>query len=189
MGHYWTEDLKETFYIKLYFNIDSGFEDAGLKRAYLDFNRTLRKNNQVDWDTQRLSAQNFLRKCLLQLISKEITSQESFDKSHKEICNFLIEHWKVLTVGQAQKWINMTLKYWLLFGVNRIENIEKNSKYFHIPIDSYVQKGLFRQQNPDPWSKIDNYETYYNYQLKHRELNSGNPPLYDEIVFFNNYNP
>jgi len=37
----------------------------------------------------------------------------------------------------------MSLKYWLLFGGDKIANIEKNAKYFHIPIDSIIKENCF----------------------------------------------
>ena len=180
---------KEEFYIRLYFNTDNGYEIAGLKRAYLDFNRTLviKNKNQKLRDSKRRKTEQYLKKKLLELISKDINSQNRFDVLHEELCENLIKEWPELTMGQAQKWINMTLKYWLLFGENRINNIELNAAFLHIPIDSYVQKGMFNEKTPRPWSKLDSYETYFSYQEKHREKNTGNPPIIDELEFFNKY--
>lgn len=184
-----SEKIKEDFYITLYFNLTEGYENAGLKRAYLDFNRTLKikEGNQEARDTKQRNAQSYLKEELEKLISKEINSQQKFDIEHEILCKNLINNWSELTVGQAQKWINMTLKYWLLFGASRIQNIEKNANYFHIPIDSYVQKGMFDEKNPNPWSKINEYKGYFEYQQKHREKETGNPPILDEFNFFNNY--
>lgn len=83
----------------------------------------------------------------------------------------------------------MTLKYWLLFGDNRISNIEKNAIYFHIPIDSFVQKDMFGETKPKPWSKINSYTEYMRYQQKHREKNIKTPPIIYEFEFFNKTNP
>lgn len=184
-----TEKQKEDFFIRLYFNTKEGFELAGIKRAYLDFNRTLKIENrdQNQRNYKRSQSENFLNKEWNDLIKKEISTQEEFDNYHEQICKSLIIEWNKLTIGQAQKWINMTLKYWLLFGNGRINLIEKNSKFFHIPIDSYVQKGMFKETNPKPWSKINNYNTYFAYQLSHREKKTGNPPIIDEFEFFNSY--
>lgn len=184
-----TSDIKENFYIRLYFNTTNGFENAGLKRAYLDFNRTLKiKNkNSVDRKEVQTKTQEFLKSKLLHLIRKKINTQDEFDFEHKKLCFELINFWDELKIGQAQKWINMTLKYWLLFGNDKINYIEENSTFFHIPIDSYVQKGMFDEKTPKPWSKIDDYDIYFNYQKRHRELKTGNPPIIDEFLFFNNY--
>ena len=189
MNSFLTENLKEDFLITLYFNTSEGFEDAGLKRAYLDFNRTLKikDGNKKRREEKRLISQDYLKKELLTLISSPITSQTEFDQKHKKMCLDLIDNWDELSIGQAQKWINMTLKYWLLFGEKRINNIEKNAVFFHIPIDSYVQKGMFSEKYPKAWSKIKNYKDYFEYQIKQREKVTGKAPLLDEFIFFNNY--
>lgn len=122
-----SNELKEEFYIRAYFNTTKGFELAGIKRAYLDFNRTLviEDKNQENRNELRRSAEQFLKDTLLRLISLDIDNQEVYDDNHKNTCLKLIEKWNELSIGQAQKWVNMTLKYWLLFGDNRIPSIEK----------------------------------------------------------------
>ena len=182
------DDLRENFFIRLYFNTNDGFYYAGIKRAFLDFRRTL-----IIKDENRLvlkqKSEKFILDKLSELISSEISNQTEFDKFHKISCEQLIQVWDELTFGQAQKWINMTLKYWLLLGEKRINGIEKNAKFFHIPIDSYVQKGMFEEKNPNAWSKINEYDIYMNYQLQHRNKLTNNCPIIDEFNFFNEYRP
>lgn len=181
-------DLREDFFIKLYFNTENGFYNAGIKRAFLDFSRTLIIQNK-NRSTLKQSAENFILNQLITVTQKRFVNQEDFDKFHKQCCEKLIGTWGQLNFGQAQKWINMTLKYWLLFGNKRINGIEKNAKYFHIPIDRYVQRGMFNEKTPNPWSKITTYEAYFEYQQKHRQKKTGNYPIIDEFNFFNLYNP
>lgn len=83
----------------------------------------------------------------------------------------------------------MTLKYWLLFGKEKIIGIERNAKFFHMPIDRYVQKEMLKIRNKNPWSKINDYSEYMEYQIYQREKNTGNPPIVDEFIFFNQYDP
>lgn len=183
-----THELKEDFFIKIRFNTSKGFEIAGIKRAYLDFNRTLKikdKNREI----LRQNAETYLLEKLKQVLKKEFIDQDFFDSQHEIWCNELINTWSELSYGQSQKWINMSLKYWLLFGEKRINGIELNVKYFHIPIDSYVQKGMFKEKSPKPWSKISNYNDYFIYQLEHRKKQTGNYPIIDEFNFFNSYIP
>jgi len=196
MVSFLTENIKEDFYIKLYFNIDEGFETAGLRRAYLDFSRTLFKKDKIniqanETDEERNKKRNeteiHLLCVLKEIINTNFSSQKEFDIKHREIVSELTQYWCKLTIGQAQKWINMTLKYWLLFGEKRIKGIDKNAQFFHIPIDSYVQKGMFNETNPKPWSKINDYDTYMNYQITHRKKSPRNIPLHDEFLFFNKY--
>lgn len=179
---------KENFYIRLYFNINNGYELAGIRRAFLDFSRTVRRVDENRESLKRNSEQ-FIASELRILCEKKFKSQEEFDSFHKSSCYELQNTWHELTIGQCQKWINMTLKYWLLFGDERIKGIELNAKYFHIPIDSYVQRGMFEEKNPLPWSKIKNYDEYMRYQYNHRQKKTGNFPIIDELIFFNNYLP
>lgn len=79
---------------------------------------------------------------------------------------------KAFTYGQAQKWLNMTLKYmWLLDMLP--EGLTKES--LHIPIDSYIidavksnaiEYGLGIKTGPSAasWSKWDDYGAYRDYQ-------------------------
>jgi len=182
-----TNKQKEDFFIKVYFNTKEGFEIAGLKRAYQDFNRTLKKENEDQKlrNNKRYNTQEYLKNELLKLISTKIENQQMFDKLHENLCVNLTKKWNELTIGQAQKWINMTLKYWLLFGEKRINNIEKNAKFFHIPIDNFVLKEMLEEKSPGPWSKIDKYKDYFRYQEKQRNKKTGNPPIIDEFDFFN----
>ena len=183
-----SNELKEKFYIQLYFNLNYDYDKAAIKRAYRDFNRTLwiKDGNKEKRDELREKAEDFLLKNLKELIIKNINSQEIFDIHHKELCINFTEHWKELTIGQSQKWINMTLKYWLLFGDTRIASIEKNAEFFHIPIDSYVLEGMFQDKYPKlAWSKITNYDDYFKYQIKHRESSPNTIPIIDEFSFFN----
>jgi len=182
-----TDNLREEFFIKLYFNTKDGFYKAGIKRAFLDFSRTLVIKNE-NRAQLRQSAEDFIENQLKTVTQDEFKKQEDFDSFHRKSCENLIGTWEELSFGQAQKWINMTLKYWLLFGDKRITGIEKNVQYFHIPIDSFVQKGMFNEKNPRAWSKIKTYEDYFEYQQKHREKETGNYPIIDEFNFFNDYN-
>lgn len=92
----------------------------------------------------------------------------SIDKSNTNILN------KDFTIGQAQKWINMTLKYlWLL------DALPKNicEKDLHIPIDSYIIEiaydnknkfenalGLLEEKPKESWSKLPEYKKYFEIQ-------------------------
>jgi translation initiation factor IF-3 len=44
---------------------------------------------------------------------------------------------------------------------------------------------MFDETNPKPWSKILTYSQYFYYQTKHREKKTGNPPIINELEFFN----
>jgi hypothetical protein len=182
-----TELERENFLIRLYFKTDKNFKTAGIKRAYLDFSRTLvlPKNCKTDErNTKRAKTELFLKTKLIELIKKSDLTQAGFDKLHEKLCADLKFEWDELTIGQAQKWINMSLKYWLLFGESRIPNIESNSKFFHIPIDSIIQERFF-QKNLPAWSKIQTYKEYFWYQKDFRERHVGKIPVLEEFREFN----
>ena len=69
-----------------------------------------------------------------------------------------------LTYGQAQKWINMTIKYLYLFGGYTFDSVFEE---LHIPVDNYIldianeKVGIDRPKKP--WSKWEE-EQYRNYQ-------------------------
>lgn len=184
------EKLREETLIKFFFGNEDDFYLAGIKRAYRDLNRTLyvpekdfSKRLEIK---ERIS--NLIKSELTTLISKKFNSFEEFDLYHENLLKRLIEEWPELKIGHCQKWINMTLKYWLLLGENRIPQINKNINFFHIPIDSYVLKGIFGQKHPKPWSKMNNYSEYLQYQIQMREEKS-KIPIIEEIIFFNNFKP
>lgn len=133
--------------------------------------------------------------CSAILFSEEvIESEKSFDKWHEEKCKEITEKMngnyetvnnsdekvlkKSFTIGQAQKWVNMTLKYlWLLNTLP--EGVEP--EYLHVPIDSYIieiaysktdafKYALELEDKPEKsWSKLPKYEKYFKIQKEIRE--------------------
>lgn len=94
----------------------------------------------------------------------------SIDKSNTKI----LKKEEKFTIGQAQKWVNMTLKYlWLL---NALPTGVK-PEYLHVPIDSYIIEiaydnknkfenalGLLEEKPKESWSKLPEYEEYFKIQ-------------------------
>lgn len=139
------------------------------RRAYLDFNRTLRFN-----EIEEIYRYVFVEK-LCEFIESKIDylldsqNQDVFDDRHNEICIALqklaqtakasIGNEKILNVikqneleknrenesfyyGQSQKWLNMTLKYmWITGAMKTKGNIEK---FLHIPVDSYIIEAVHK---------------------------------------------
>lgn len=83
---------------------------------------------------------------------------DSFDETHKKVCKFIMKKAnnykggdgkKLLkeefTYGQAQKWLNMTIKYMYLMGFwkKEFENIEK---VLHVPVDSYIIQAVWNKE-------------------------------------------
>ena len=202
-----------------FYDGDDCFEWAS-KKAYLDMNRTMTfkevaskdKKNEKDIENQRKAWRDKGTKIFRERFSK---MSGSFDVWHEETCKAIIDIYgddklvaKIgnkrtqtpvkLTFGQAQKWLNMTLKYlWLLYRLGMLENkysdiVFKYEKDFHVPLDSYILRYVAKvkkrkKEFPDnelgnadfskywelfsaEWSKIreDNREDYYKYQAKIR---------------------
>lgn len=190
-------------------NIDKIYEDS-IDFAYGDFKRTLAGINKNN-DNPREEAKQRIKDKLEELKKPKeqpIDSQESFDKWHKKTCKELIKlYGKVkieqedkeedrLKFGQAQKWVNMTLKYLVTFLIANKENnafpfVKDNWRfvelmpYYHIPVDSFILaevKSLiprkFEIEKLSPWSKMKNeaeddklasYSEYYTFQNTFRE--------------------
>lgn len=93
-----------------------------------------------------------------------------------------------LSIGQAQKWINMTHKYLFALGESRVNGISKNYEFFHIPINNIIQEKLEKEgieKLKERWSRIKQYSNYLDYQKKVREHFAGQIPLDVEFKLFN----
>lgn len=124
---------------------------------------------------------------------KKYCSKEKFDEWHEAACKSLVEidcevknlinvnnksdnfnisallscqtgeTENVFSYGQAQKLINMMVKYLYIYyqceGWDTLENIKN---YAHVPIDRFVLKAAFQKEDykGTPWSKIKTYEDY-----------------------------
>lgn len=132
------------------------------KRAYLDLSRTveyslstsklaeMQKKSATDEDKDKAKKYNKRKEKLVQSVSTGFCNPitEEFDQWHEtkcgEICKTmddsgLLQEGKNFTYGQAQKWVNMTIKYlWLLDLLP--DGIKEGS--LHVPIDSFILQEL-----------------------------------------------
>lgn len=91
-------------------------------------NRTLRLNG-ANSSPLRIKIDNLLKTRFDSLKNQEITRQDDFDKLHKIICDEMISIFKIgdgLTYGQAQKWLNMTVKYVYIIQGGNVFGIMKS---------------------------------------------------------------
>ena len=134
----WTEAQKN-------YTVQEGLEFA-VRRAYNDMMpRTIHGIGKVD-DAEK----DALKKALADEIRRKFiddvpTSCDVFDKRHKEVCEDFLEKLNALCTkydlkeqhyGKAQKIVNMTFKYLLLF--DKTGQYTKLFEYCHMPIDTYV---------------------------------------------------
>lgn len=192
-----TSNDKTKFWLRVYFGsqIESDVILSCIDRAYRDFSRTMHGVEYKDKKT-RLYSYGKLRMHMNEIISEILTndfSQSSFDAWHKESCNKLKIVFKEILdynicYGQAQKWINMTLKYLFAIGNEKINGIDRNYKYFHIPIDNIIQDKLIQyniEKIPLRWSRINDYSIYMDYQNRVRDTFNGQIPMDIEFKLFN----
>ena len=159
------------------YNTDDGKIDLAIKRAYRDMNRTI---DEIDKEKIKLEKDRVVASLKELIIEKQINAiidQPSFDEWHSELCRAVTKN-DFYTFGQAQKWVNMTLKYLLVL---EYEPVHRLIHYLHVPIDKVVVgKALEGKQplfygNPDeylPWSKKlvdDTKNKYYIFQDSLRE--------------------
>lgn len=179
-----------------YFNITKGdsMNDILSKcanKAYMDLCRTIRFRT----DDGTIKTEYKAKICdmlvnnydvLTDAVKSTNDKQTVFDKEHKRICEEICSKYSEIsefTYGQAQKWLNMMLKYVLL-----IEGDSTLKSYLHIPVDSYIMQavgsdnpklkhclklecipqkngtvGKYSESSSKPWSKWD-YEEYIAFQ-------------------------
>lgn len=176
---------------------------ACIKRAYLDLCRTLSYRYSTSVIDKNIRSRNFevaaqymdykkgkenLISCICNRLScgimELLETDISYDDWYEGLCRFLINvdnNHNILAesiqYGQAQKWINMSIKYMLVMGFWDYKLASIKSA-LHIPLDSVIFKaagtdpddndfkfGLGVKQPPAPWSRL-NYSQYSDYCKK-----------------------
>ena len=104
----------------------------------------------------------------------------------------------VFTCGQAQKLVNMMLKYLYIYDQCEGRDSFKNVvKFFHVPLDSFVLKEMYdicpdelksykidfkaKKYKNDPWSKIEKYEKYMECQKYIKDIIGNENPFMWEL--------
>lgn len=110
------------------------------ERAYRDMNRTLRFADGTNHDDFRDAVCETVVEFAQKLIACE--TRQTYDETFQKACESIQKTAQTgcalsrdLTYGQAQKWLNMTMKYaWLMERVN--------GTWLHIPIDNVIMEKL-----------------------------------------------
>jgi hypothetical protein len=189
-----TDDAKLDFWIKCVIDTSQGYIKGSISRAYRDFNRTFEdfpksQKWRIEW---RDNLTKRLEDKIVELFGKDLENQEAFTIWHQQtivlLLMFLEDSEFRLTIGQAQKWINMTLKYLSILGEEKVSGVMRNYRFYHIPIDNLIQDELANygiMKIPIVWSKIKDYDTYYLYQKSVRLEFEEEIPLDVEFRLFN----
>jgi hypothetical protein len=181
----------EDYLIRLYFGGSPDYLQCCLDRAYRDFSRTMHGLSSIETNSALYhQARAHLRQALETLLSTEHVTQEIFDGWHQQTCNALVtiyhQHQHRMYIGQAQKWINMTLKYVFTFGETRLPGFSKLYPFCHVPLDNIFMDYLAPYNPPSlsvRWSRITDYDEYLHYQQWVRER-FANIPLDTEFLIW-----
>lgn len=162
--------------------------------AYRDLQRTLRGFNKIA-DKETIKKNVFdLIKNEYEKIFLSVIDGKSFDKWHRALCSeikCIFGDKYNITYGQAQKWINMFLKYMYLVD----ERTNSVSPFFHIPIDNVILDGIekyscyfsLQKSVPScrPWSRLDDYDKYLYFQKEFKRMFRN--PLLHEFRLWNKW--
>lgn len=202
------------FLLYSYFGITSDSEkeelsNAALEKAYFDatqqgaFNTLVPKEKRESVSTAHDNALKILKDQLENCTFKE------YDEWHHTTCMAVCDKYdeqrlNCFTYGNAQKWVNMTMKYLYLFdslglGNSPIIFDDGMAQCLHVPVDSFIiesvwdknvelplikkkllkdeKKGKYNNEKVTAWSKWNN-TTYQNFQKSLREaLKDGSEPI------------
>jgi len=174
-----TPQEQEDFLIYLYFGPGDNYLELCVDRAYLDFNRTLHGIKDKQWiykSAKKVMCDNLRALSEDKKICCIEKKYEEFDKWHEHLCSLLCNCYKAAGfehyhIGQAQKWINMSLKYIFTMGETRLPNYSYLYECCHVPIDNIIIKNFssFNATPPLPplscaWSRLNNYKEYMEFQ-------------------------
>ncbi len=167
-----TQSDQDNFVHRLYFGADGDAFDQIISRAYLDLSRTV--HGAGTFREAKCKASCFLHQELSSLPQNStVMTQSGFDLWHRETCSALCATYaecgyENFFIGQAQKWVNMALKYVFVFGEKRLPGFTPLYPLCHVPIDS-ILRGIeeFRDlaTPKEPWSRIRKYEDYMSFQI------------------------
>lgn len=156
----------------LYFGVTDNPFEAASRSAYTDMCRTIRFYGK-NGDAVRKSVDKLLENRIPDLAT--VDNADEFIKWHSTICKQIVEEYKAegieFYVGQAQKWVNMTLKYLYVLIPDVVEPFYC---FLHIPLDNYIMD-IAKKQYGVPslsaaWSRISDYQEYLDYELRLMEV-------------------
>jgi hypothetical protein len=172
------------FVLRLYFGDGDDKLRLAIHRAHQDFSRTVHGIGK--YPNARSKGDDFMYGAIVELaMQPKDANQALFDvwheKTSKDLCAIYCEAgYKAFYIGQAQKWINMALKYVYVFGESRLPGYGKFFPYCHVPIDNIIlEKDEFKDLRSFKcaWSRISDYGEYMAFQLSVRRKFPESSPL------------
>lgn len=203
------QNLIADFYrVCLFGTKDPDIKDAA-KRAYRDLCRTLKLNKGENGISHRDNVISEIIELRIKekLVNSDCMSQGDYDEFHHALCKEIIGYYSNkkryvsdFYYGQAQKWINMTMKYLCVIGEERYPRLNRLYPFLHIPIDSVILgkiigdfeiesvavKGKRVLLKNLSWSRIDK-DTYDAIQnVLHEKIGENEIPIVWEFKAWNN---
>ncbi|MFZ0914275.1 MAG: hypothetical protein WBQ76_14940 [Candidatus Korobacteraceae bacterium] len=163
-----------------------------IHNAYLDLNRTLHGMRKLPEGADLRSKAEASIAAALTLLKTSLaapTQQADFDKWHRTTCDNLVSVYGnafPFTAGEAQKWVNMTVKYIYTIGEDRIPGFGAAYAFCHAPLDNDVLDALWQygfDGLSKAWSRID-YDEYFKCQEWIRNKFKPTPPLSIEFYLW-----
>jgi hypothetical protein len=185
-----TRDYEE-YLLRLIFGREINLA-ACINLAYGDFNRTLRGISKLSrGNALRSKAEKILTDALTTLKARpeKAMAQSEFDDWHRKTCGDLVAIYGdafAFHAGQAQKWVNMTLKYIFTVGEEHIPGFGPVYTLCHAPIDNVVLGELTRYGFEWPskaWSQFS-YDEYFTCQEWMRSRFKPTPLLSVEFLLW-----
>lgn len=185
------EDIVE-FLRAIYFGTYTNPYEAASNRAYLDMNRTIRFNGMPsqERDKIRKKVTGILEEEIKMICAIKVSHQEQYDIWHFYVCDKIRKLYRDNHIefyyGQAQKWVNMTMKYLYIIGECAFDGL---FQYLHAPLDKYVfdiakkEEGIKKPKVS--WSRWDDYQgQYISYQNELRSRIRGDNLLRWEFKYW-----
>lgn len=157
-----------SFLFECYFGETEDLLKAAIDRAYVDMaSHTLKKLGKDKW-YKRFEASRGIAKNLVEYPC----DKKSFNEWHKHSSAAIRKVYgeNLMSEGQAQKWLNMTIKYLFvmkeLLGIEKLEIVKvffdnTGTADYYAPLDSYVLKGTeIKEIESIKWSKIEKDKDY-----------------------------
>lgn len=180
-------------------------------KAYEDMCRTLTFSEKMDgkYKKEIKGKRQGFRKAICKLIVENVfelleCNEDNFDSWHNTACRKIEkkaneypgfceqkllakrnkDDKEVFYYGQAQKWLNMTIKYMLMFDCfSKLMNDNDLENKLHVPVDNYVIKAAKGEKlaarikiSPKVWSKW-NDEEYKEFQESLSDALGGESPM------------
>jgi len=167
--------------------------DLSMRKAYRDVCRTIHGiKNSPNKNQILCESKQWIKNQIERLRITDISTKEEFGEWHQATCDRLISIFREssydsFSYGQAQKWVNMILKYLYCSGEPLFG---RHPSLFHIPLDNYIFKAVSSWPKYDhvkfntPWSKQNDYEAYLAFQTWFAQR-CGGRPIDAELMIWN----